>query len=375
MSENDGSDQVVLKVLSGLHHGAEMVLHPGKYHVGSAEENEISLRDPSLSQDHFLIEVGQSEVSIMAKHPLWIDNQRMQEDSILGIRSNSKITIGGLQFAVVIPERMDRTFRCDTNPAADNRNVKPTQKYKELVRVPIRQKLSRSAYFVFGAILVSALGAMATSTPSSYSPATVQNVSKLTNELASLQENELQLGSKGDAIVLSGYVSNKKQQEKISRAISESKLPKVYSHYHVVDEIQQRISEFISEPGIKVKYAGNGLFVLSGQAYSKHYRDNVRRLENDLRQIARIEHGESIVNTPKASSTQLSIAISGVRMTPVPHFIAADGSRFFVGGRTPDGREVVDISNEKIVFNTQGRIAIYQLASNQLRTEDNNESK
>jgi hypothetical protein len=62
-------------------------------------------------------------------------------------------------------------------------------------------------------------------------------------------------------------------------------------------------------------------------------------------------------------------------MTPVPHFIAADGSRFFVGGRTPDGREVVEISNKKIVFNTQGRIAIYQLASNQLRTEDNNESK
>jgi hypothetical protein len=96
-----------------------------------------------------------------------------------------------------------------------------------------------------------------------------------------------------------------------------------------------------------------------------------------MRQIARIEHGETTVNARGVAPTaKLSITITGVRMTPTPHFITDDGSRYFVGGRTPDGREVIEITNEKIVFDHKGdQVAIYRLAGgNQFKMEGSHEA-
>jgi type III secretion protein D len=367
MSEINLPNDVVLKVLSGLHQGAELVLAPGKYHVGSAEDNEVSLFDAAITKNHFCIEVEKNAVKLSVNEALWVDEQRLAAGSVFRVSDNCKLTIAEVQFSLLVPARIRHAVVAQVRPRLGEHSAWLKQRLKDFGGALVQRKMSRPAYFVFGAVLVSALGAMATSTPSS--PNSPQNMARFAMELTQVEERELQLGSKGDAIVLSGYVSSKAQQERIRRVVAESKLPKVNSQYYVVEEIKQRITEFLSEPGIRVQYVGNGLFSVSGQANSKNYRDNVRRLENDLRQIARIEHGETTVNTPQGVSTaKLSITITGVRMTPAPHFITADGSRYFVGGRTPDGREVMEISNEKIVFNHNGgQVAVYRLAGNQFK--------
>jgi type III secretion protein D len=366
MSEMNFSDEVVLKVLSGLHQGAELVLTPGKYHVGSAEDNEVTLSDAAMAKNHFSIEVEKKRVILRLNDALWVDQKRYQAGSEFYASQNCAITLGEVQLSLLLPARIRDSLVAQVSPKISAQGSKLKERCLQVLGALVHGRMSRSAYFVCGAVLVSALGAMATSTPSYYSNNSPQNVARFAADLTRVEERELQLGSKGDAIVLSGYVSNKTQQERINRLVTESRLPKVYSHYYVVDDIKQRITEFIAEPGIKVQYQGNGVFSLSGQANSKNYSDNVRRLENDLRQIARIEHGQTTViqSRTAAPAPKLSITIAGVRMTPTPHFITDDGSRYFVGGRTPDGREVIEITNEKIVFDHKGdQVAIYRLAT------------
>jgi len=380
MSHDLMTSQIKLSVLAGLHQGAELILAPGQYKVGCADDDEIRLLDPELKPTHFVIEVTESSIKLVLYATLKINGQVMEAGSSVGtVTQDLGLDLGEVKLLLLIPEAYKASI---TQKAEDISTPDFVHTSQNLVPVVLANrksegivaKFSRSGYFILGAVLVSAFGAMATNPSTPKSVVSTESMRLLSQQVLGLNEKELVLKLQGDYLSLSGYISTKAQEEIIRQKIAELKIQKIYSNYHVAQDIQQRIVEFLSEPNIKVEYIGNGLFILSGSAASPHYSNNIRRLENDLRSVARLEHRGAAVGPKNVTNTPLELAITGVRMTPTPHFQTADGSRYFVGGRTPEGREVIEINDERIVFSKEGRVAIYLLARNQFSLEKQNEN-
>ena len=53
--------QLILRVLSGQHRGAELPLPPGKYVLGSSDEADIIISDPGIAPEHLTIEIGEED--------------------------------------------------------------------------------------------------------------------------------------------------------------------------------------------------------------------------------------------------------------------------------------------------------------------------
>lgn len=367
---------IKLKVLSGLHQQAEIDLKPGEYQVGSGDKNDIRLLDTDISPAHFLIKIEDATISLVLHQPVCVNDQLIQAGATHTVEQDSCLLIGTVKLSLLIPVK----YKSQVKEEKKEQLTRKSEQVAAIISKASHQgknfgsRLSRMAYFFFGAVLVSAFGAMATNPTSSKSTVTAKSVELLSQQTLDLNEKELSLKIQGDQLILSGYISTKKQEESVRQIIAESKIQNVKSNYHVVQEIQQRITEYLSEPQIKVEYAGNGLFILSGTSASPNYRSVAYRLENDLTGVARIEHRVTIAIPKTIKHTPLELAITSVRMTPTPHFQTADGSRYFVGGRTPEGREVIEINQKKIIFSKDGRLSVYHLVDNQFLVSRQNEN-
>jgi hypothetical protein len=370
---------IKLKVLSGLHQQAEIDLKPGEYQVGSGDKNDIRLLDTDISPAHFLIKIEDATISLVLHQPVCVNDQLIQAGATHTVEQDSCLLIGTVKLSLLIPVKYKSQVKEEKKEHL-NAGSRKSEQVAAIISKASHQgknfgsRLSRMAYFFFGAVLVSAFGAMATNSTSSKSTVTAKSVELLSQQTLDLNEKELSLKIQGDYLILSGYISTKKQEENVRQIITESKIQNVKSTYHVVQEIQQRITEYLSEPQIKVEYAGNGLFILSGTSASPNYRSSAYRLENDLTGVARIEHRVTIAIAKTVKHTPLELAITSVSMTPAPHFRTADGSRYFVGGRTPEGREVMEINQKKIIFSKDGRLSVYRLVDNQFLASKQNEN-
>lgn len=370
---------IKLKVLSGLHQQAEIDLKPGEYRVGSGDQNDVRLLDTDINPDHFMIKIEDATISLVLHEPVCVNDQLIQAGATHTVDQDSYLLIGTVKLSLLIPVKYKSQVKEEKKEHLKASSQKSEQVAAKISKARhqgknLGSRLSRMAYFFFGAVLVSAFGAMATNPTSSKSTVTAKSVELLAQQTLDLNEKELSLKIQGDQLILSGYISTKKQEESVRQIIAESKIQNVKSNYHVVQEIQQRITEHLSEPQIKVEYAGKGLFILSGTTASPNYRSAAYRLENDLTGVARIEHRVTITIPKTIKHTPLELAITSVRMTPTPHFQTADGSRYFVGGRTPEGREVIEINQKKIIFSKDGRLSVYHLLDNQFLVSKQNEN-
>lgn len=73
---------VLLKILSGVHRGAEISLQEGTTNVGRAVENDVILMDVDLAQNHCEIQVARSEVSIRLSDDainIWINGECLSQ--------------------------------------------------------------------------------------------------------------------------------------------------------------------------------------------------------------------------------------------------------------------------------------------------------
>jgi hypothetical protein len=370
---------IKLKVLSGLHQQAEIDLKPGEYRVGSGDQNDIRLLDTDINPDHFMIKIEDATISLVLHQPVCVNDQLIQAGATHTVDQDSYLLIGTVKLSLLIPIKYKLQVKEEKKEHLKASSQKSEQVAAKISKAShqgknLGSRLTRMAYFFFGAVLVSAFGAMATNPTSSTSTVTAKSVELLAQQTLDLNEKELSLKIQGDHLILSGYISTKKQEENVRQIIAESKIQNVKSTYHVVQEIQQRITEHLSEPQIRVEYAGKGLFILSGTTASPNYRSAAYRLENDLTGVARIEHRVTIAIPKTIKHTPLELAITSVRMTPTPHFQTADGSRYFVGGRTPEGREVIEINQKKIIFSKDGRLSVYHLVDNQFLVSKQNEN-
>lgn len=358
MKTHNISNAVKLRILKGLHEGAELELSPGEHTLGSDENCDIVLLDKDVASTHLRLSIDKEHVSVTSFETVSINKKIFDKGSVAYLTDSGVLQIGGVRLELEVPLEWRKTQEATSSSVA-----KPTT----------AKKKHGSAWMIFGGLLACALAGMATTAPEKNSQGqAAYSKHQLFQAVADLKEKELRIEPVGGYLLISGFVSSAERERRLLDIINASDKSLVVKRYQVVESLQKKILEFLSEPQLKADYLGNGVFMLSGIATSKNYREQVRRLENDMSSIVRIEHREQVAPYGKKNAPApviVPVSIANVNFHPVPNFQTSEGARYFVGGKTPDGTEVVDINEEHIVFSRGGETAVYHLATRQFSQE------
>lgn len=120
---NNHQNNLLLKIFSGPHIGAEILLMPGEYVIGAGDDCDIVLQDSTIDLKHALLTVNENAVNIIPldNKPLLIAGRLSGPKNDNSVEHFSVITIGTTHLAVGdeqgdwskirIPKISDKSFR------------------------------------------------------------------------------------------------------------------------------------------------------------------------------------------------------------------------------------------------------------------------
>jgi type III secretion system YscD/HrpQ family protein len=92
----------LLKILSGIHEGAEVELHPGQYVLGSDDECDIVLGDDGIEPEHMVLSYKPSgQISVAAETGQFYIDGNPAEKGETGLDLHKIVSIGKIHWAVV----------------------------------------------------------------------------------------------------------------------------------------------------------------------------------------------------------------------------------------------------------------------------------
>ncbi|MGH1541706.1 MAG: type III secretion system inner membrane ring subunit SctD [Arenicella sp.] len=92
----------VLKVLSGPHLGAELILSEGSYSIGKSDDCDLIFQDEMIRDNHARLRVHKSGLVItqLTEQPLLIEGEPTHKDTPQQLQEYQLITLGGTRMAI-----------------------------------------------------------------------------------------------------------------------------------------------------------------------------------------------------------------------------------------------------------------------------------
>jgi type III secretion protein D len=92
----------LLKILNGIHGGAEVELHPGQYVIGRNDECDIVLGDDGIEQEHMVLTYNPAgQLAVAAKTGEFLIDGNPVESGEIGLDIHQIVSIGQIHWAVV----------------------------------------------------------------------------------------------------------------------------------------------------------------------------------------------------------------------------------------------------------------------------------
>jgi hypothetical protein len=353
-----------LSILSGLHAGAQRVLPPGEYVLGSGAGCDIILRDPGVAERHLLLVLG--EVTVFAKRladapwscsgkPVTAARQLLSERDVL--------SFGSVQIGLAPTEPAQEADDAGMALPATGQRRGAGVRRRTTHRVGRRMSvLSASLLMVACGLLFAFKTAVSGVSERSRGEQSLIDAKQLINSL-NLPDLQARLDAKG-GLVLSGHVDTAQDAQRLrgSAALYANGTPTL--KFHVASELAQHATEYLDDPGLSVKYVGHGRLLVAGRSTRAGTRARKEQLVNDMRGVAAIEVVATLIDSaaPDVTSMELPVKVVGIydALGSGAYFRSDDGTQYSQGNVLKNGAEVVSISSSQIVFRLAGKVFSYR---------------
>ncbi|WP_281557457.1 type III secretion system inner membrane ring subunit SctD [Thalassomonas sp. RHCl1] len=307
-----------LKILSGVHLGAEIPLYHGSTRLGKGEDNDIVLSGDNLpehlltlvcSEDEVFVEgLSDQQANYLAGKALSLEKQVVKPFEVL--------TLGLLHLVygpkneawpeVALPQLQQEQPEQEPESVEDEQNVEvPEQVQQEQVSPESNKTRSKIALpsLVLGLTLACGGMFLGFSSPGSSEPAPLSLAEQGQQAQQSLQQQLTAAGleqlhfkkqnlSQGKALVLQGYVADNKQQEQLQQLIAGADYP-VKMNIRVLSQLFNNLSyllKVLGYPNLTVHYGEQaGDFVIGGYLSDNSRWENLKsKLERDVAGLGHI---------------------------------------------------------------------------------------
>ncbi|HYD63767.1 MAG TPA: FHA domain-containing protein [Noviherbaspirillum sp.] len=346
-----------LKVLDGIHAGAELSLADGTYVIGSDFSCDMILLDKDVRKQHLQLRVAGQHIDIEC-----IDDAELELDGVKTASSDVRIadgvtmTLGPVNLTIYQPYIEPEPELPPAASMSSQNNVQPPQ-----IEVPVgadaaagKRSKKRAGRYLLISLPVIALAAAGAFFASGFA-------SELTPRFAS------------------GFVSRlapdpiASPQPKNRISSSEGERPAAASAAPSPQAFLDRAHEFLSDDSLDMKLDKAGRIVVSGTTSSEQVRKDIHRLQKEFSGAIEIVDKVTYVfnKTQNSQGDLISLpqAITNISIGQPSWFQTADGTRNFVGSRLADGAEVVKIGLHEVLFKRDGKLIVFQFDSKEFAND------
>lgn len=361
-----------VRFLNGVLRGRTIGLKPGINVIGSAPDCDIVLHGDWLPQ-HLILSAGDIAISIQK---VGVAAARLNGEELSlhrrGGASGDVISAGGVDFeldrmpddargpehAHVVahhPQAVDATLAAETPAGAALLQKDPVQPSGHAWR-------SGLVIIALGALTGIAGGfgwhALTGTEATASTPVVVEApVPDWRDALVDFPELHVTAEPNGRQ-VLSGYVESRaRKADLMAKLQAFSGRPDV--NVQTAEDVLQQARRYIDDPGVNLRHAGGGQFILSGKVLNEAVRDKIRRLRQDLHStlslVDQVQYGPDEVQPGRERSLPVTtwenaLPSRVVGMTEYAdgtrHIQLANGDRYYEGAPLKSGNELMQIEAE-----------------------------
>ncbi len=267
---NYSSQQLQIRILTGMHAGAGLFLSQGSHEIGPDLECDVVISDWPFEHTGFTItEYEPGEFSVT------FDDDQLAAP--FGV--NDPQQIGDI--VIVACKAGD-----EANRPSDLQML--TQMLAPIVQTPVRRQ--RIGGWVVGGVCAVVITVSAITLQSSRSVAATKVKSQsespavlVREALQNLKYPGLRVTVEGENVVVAGLVKTPADRKNLAAHLQSLKTEKIVHRYAIESEIAAAIGDAVAYPGITVVHAGNGRFEINGEVPQKvRNRVNLNQIKNDL---------------------------------------------------------------------------------------------
>lgn len=338
----------LLRILTGMHAGAELRLGEGSYRVGADDDADIRISDwrgvdvqlmvdatgmvsarrmvpePELATEPVTAEVvaapsvaGQPVVA--ASGPVPEDDAPLDPGTVLLVDfvpmqfDDTVLCVGPAD--VVWPRDLELLSTLLIKPEEDTRRLPAVSSRRKLVGIVLGCSML-GAIIVIGSVLIT----MAVSRAAPHDPANIAQ--RVNDELESAHMRELHAHAQGSHVIVTGIVPTADDDMLVRNLLARLSPNSVVRQYDVAQIDVRNLEESLNTPGLQVKYAGHGVFDIEGAVSNPRDIDaKLSRMRHDLssniKQL-RLQVTQSDDNTPAPEAFSELMNSDGVRYAQTP---------------------------------------------------------
>lgn len=335
---------VVLRVVSGLHSGAERELAGGEMIlIGSGEDCDMVLADAGVAAHHALLSFLDGRFSLRALDaPLHVGTAMIHPGDPVELDRVQRVGIGeaAIAFGAADDAGWERHVPGGLGPRpAPERTARPfTRRLPAIAAVAV---LSLAALGLF-AVLVP---------PAAEAPDGREQLQRLVPEYG-IDDGQASLDPQG-RLVLTGTVADTATRERIARRIADERID-ARLELRTGDDIAGDVAEILRGQGItaRTRYLGNGDVEVTGAFEDEaalraaSFSRAMREVKGVVRVIP-VDVSRSAVarrQAPVAPPKPVRIRVASIVRGDNPHLVSGKGDRYEVGAELPGIGTLVSIT-------------------------------
>ncbi|WP_175919775.1 secretion protein [Burkholderia pyrrocinia] len=308
----------LLRILTGVHAGAQLQLAIGTHRIGSDDGADIRLTDWHVAD--LLLHVTDDVV-----HAQFVETDVERSTPAAGAPE-------AIQFVDLVPMQFDGTVLCvgpDATVWPSDFDLLSTLILRR-ENQPVRgRRYARTATACIALVsLVLAVVAISTSQMSRAAPPpnVGYRAQRIVEALAAAHIDGLQARPVGEAVVVTGMVARATDAAAVRTLLAGIATSGVVSRYDIAQQVSHNIEDSLGVPGAQVEYAGGGRFVVKGSAGSREALEAaVARVRSDLDPNVTevtVTAPESVAEAAAANSTSYAEMVSA---DDVQYALTSDG--------------------------------------------------
>jgi hypothetical protein len=379
-----------LRVLSGMHTGAESMLQAERVLVGNLDDECDIMLNVGLTEPHAcLLRMSADGWTVLAiAGNLWVDDTHVDLQKKLAFKAGAVLTLGRVGFAVSDSDPFDWS---KVKPPFNLVRPDPSGPLPAIALVPSAQDTRRKWHAIrlaagvgISCLVMASAAAYVTQVLNKRTPTAESATKKLEYDkqmIAALPSGkEVSLVPYPESpgkVIVQGYVASKAEIEELTAALTKAET-KADIRVTPVDDLSKTLTRrFSNLTADSVRYEENGRFVVTSKSEDVPTHDKQARMAlQEVPNVAGLElsvsdmqtgDGKPVVvkytrGTERPSDvtvTNLDAALGRkpftvreVRGGDLPSVVLEDGMRYFAGGKVPNGSTIKSINDATMVVIT-----------------------
>jgi type III secretion protein D len=282
-----------VRILTGAHAGAQLLLEASSTRIGQGGENDIDLDDWA----HAPIELSVDEGDVVSVYML-TPNETAESGDASSQPEALREFLG--QLVDFVPRRFADVVLCcgpsdgvwPSDMSLMEQLMQPLVQVVEKLPEPVK-KMGWKVWASVGACcvaLVSGLSVVLVHQSDSASQRTPQEslFSQVYRTIEKLPYKDLVVSRAGEQVVVEGMLENASQVLAVRAALARFPKHRMGHRYAAADQAVNSITEALKISTLNVQHTGAGVFVVTGQAPSlQQLRDSTQRIVNDLNPLVK----------------------------------------------------------------------------------------